>query len=227
MPHSRAHLASGDIIPITLKNGENIELIVAHDERGEQFLTFRDCMIEEMPMNENDTNSGGWRDCKMRSYAREVFDLLPDDLKAVIIPTKIVQCINGERIECEDKLFCLSYTQMFGSHRCVADMEPEDSQLDIYKIRKNRVKRYGGDNGGCWYWLRSPYAGDTTLFYFVYSDGSSCYDSAGYPYGVCFGFRIQSNNQYTDDEAATLSCRTSDFRDWLGFQQPCHPKEVK
>lgn len=184
-------LASGDIIPITLRNGENIELIVAHDERGEQFLTFRDCMIEEMPMNENDTNRGGWRDCKMRSYAREVFDLLPDDLKAVIIPTKIVQCINGERIECEDKLFCLSYTQMFGSHRGVADMEPEDSQLDIYKIRRNRVKGYGiGDNGGCWYWLRSPTTGNTTAFNNVDSDGSINYHYASNTNGVCFGFRI-------------------------------------
>lgn len=204
MPHSRAHLASGDIIPITLKNGENIELIVAHDERGEQFLTFRDCMIEEMPMNENDTNRGGWRDCKMRSYAREVFDLLPDDLKAVIIPTKIVQCINGERIECEDKLFCLSYTQMFGSHRCIADMEPEDSQLDIYKIRRNRVKGYGvGDNSSCWYWLRSPFTGTTSYFNLVYSDGSNYYYYASYTLGVCFGFRIKSNNQYIEGEAAT------------------------
>ena len=197
-------LASGDIIPITLKNGENIELIVAHDERGEQFITFRDCMIEAMPMNENDTNRGGWRDCHMRLYAREVFDLLPDDLKAVIIPTKIVQCINGERIECEDKLFCLSYTQMFGSHRRVADMEPEDSQLDIYKVRRNRVKGYGiGDNSSCWYWLRSPHTGYTTNFYTVASDGSYYNYHASYTNGVCFGFRIKSNNQYIEGEAAT------------------------
>lgn len=197
-------LASGDIIPITLKNGEIIELIVAHDERGEQFITFRDCMIEAMPMNKNDTNRGGWRDCHMRLYAREVFDLLPDDLKAVIIPTKIVQCINGERIECEDKLFCLSYTQMFGSHRMVADMEPEDSQLDIYKVRRNRFKGYGvGDNCGCWYWLRSPYAGYTTSFSLVYSDGSYGNGTASSTIGVCFGFRIKSNNQYIEGEAAT------------------------
>lgn len=196
-------LASGDIIPITLKNGESLELIVAHDERGEQFITFRDCMRGEMPMNVNDTNRGGWRDCRMRLYAREVFGLLPDDLRAVIIPTTIAQCIDGERIECEDKLFCLSYTQMFGRHRGYADMEPEDSQLDIYKIRRNRVKEYGNGNQDYrWWWLRSPSTSDPTGFRSVYADGTRYGNYASYAGGVCFGFRIKSNNQYVTEDVA-------------------------
>lgn len=195
-------LASGDIITITLKNDERVDLEVAHDEKGEQFIVFRDCLKEPHNMNDRDTNRGGWRDCKMRKYAQEVFELLPDDLQAVIIPTTIVQCINGERIECEDKLFCLSYTQMFGKNQRVKDMEPEDTQLDIYKLRRNRVKGYGvGNNDYCWWWLRSAYSTDT--FGYVLSDGNNSHGTAHASGGVALGFRIQSKNQSSEEEAAT------------------------
>ncbi len=143
-------LISGDIIPITFKNGEQVDLEVAYDERGEQFIVFRDCLEEPHSMNRSNTNRGGWRDCWMRKYAREIYEFLPDDLQAIIVPTTIVQCIDGERIECKDKLFCLSFTQVFGAHREYRDIEPEDSQLDIYALCRNRVKGYGvGNNNYC------------------------------------------------------------------------------
>ncbi len=197
-------LASGDTIMITLKNGERVELEVSHDERGEQFIIFHDCLEKPHNMNDRDTNRGAWRDCGMRKYGREVYDLLPDDLQAIIIPTTIVQCINGERIECEDKLFCLSFTQVFGVHPKYKDVEPEDSQLDIYKLRRNRVKGYGvGNNDYCWWWLRSPNTGSTTSFRNINPDGNCGGTNASSADGVCFGFRIKSNNRSSEEEAAT------------------------
>ncbi len=185
-------LISGDIIPITFKNGEQVNLEVAHDERGEQFIVFPDCLKQPHNMNDCDTNRSCWRNCGMREYAQEIYDLLPDDLQAIIIPTTIVQCINGERIECEDKLFCLSFTQVFGVHPKYKDMEPEDSQLDIYKLRRNRVKGYGvGNNNYCWWWLRSPDTSDTMLFRVISPDGTCTSDYASGTNGVCFGFRIR------------------------------------
>lgn len=197
-------LASGDVITITLKNDERVDLEVAHDERGEQFFVFRDCLKTRHNMNGTNTNRGGWRDCKMRQYAQEVFELLPDDLRAVIIPTTIVQCINNERIECEDKLFCLSYTQVFGEHNDYKKQEPEDTQLDIYKLRRNRVKGYGvGNNDYCSWWLRSPTVANTTYFCSVVSGGNYYYYYASISRGVCFGFRIQSRNQEPEEKVAT------------------------
>lgn len=186
-------LASGDIIVITLKNEERVDLEVAHDESGQQFFVFRDCLKVPHKMNALNTNRGGWRDCQMRQYAEDIFNLLPDDLQAVIVPTKIVQCIKGERIECEDKLFCLSYTQVFGKKPVIQDMEPEDSQLDIYKTRRNRIKGWGANNNdhSTW-WLRSPYTDYTTSFYLVYLEGYDTNYYAGYSNGVCFGFCIKS-----------------------------------
>lgn len=188
-------LASGDIIPITLKNGERVDLEVGCDEKGEQFIVFRDCLKDPHNMNDRDTNRGGWRGCKMRTYAQEVFELLPDDLQAVIIPTTIVQCINGERIECEDKLFCLSFTQVFGATSSrIKEMEPEDSQLDIYKLRRNRIKGYGvGNNDYCSWWLRSAHCASSFGLVGSVGSGNSAY--AYYASGVALGFRIQSKNQ--------------------------------
>lgn len=198
-------LASGDVIPIILKNGERVDLEVAHDERGEQFFVFRDCLETRNRMNDTNANRGGWRDCRMRQYAQEFFfELLPDDLQAVIIPTTIVQCINNERIECEDKLFCLSYTQVFGERNGYKTQEPEDTQLDIYKLRRNRVKDYGvRSNSYCYWWLRSPSVYGTTHFCYVDSGGNYNDYGASYSGGVCFGFRIQSRNQEPEKKAAT------------------------
>ncbi len=147
-------------------------------------------------MNPTNTNAGGWRDSDMRRYAQQVFELLPDDLRAVIVPTKIVQVLNGERIECEERLFCLSRTQVFGNdgNERLKTMEPEDSQLDIYKRRRNRVKEYGNDSRNpryCYWWLRSPYTGNTTYFNYVYSEGAgnNSYHASN-SIGVCFGFCI-------------------------------------
>lgn len=194
-------LASGDIIAITLKDGTNLDLEVAHDEKGKQFIVFRDCLPKSRAMNRTNTNVGGWRDSDMRKYAGEVFELLPDDLQAIIVPTKIVQVINGARIECADKLFCLSYTQVFGANRRCD--EPEDSQMDIYKRRRNRAKEFVGQSESwCSWWLRSPYTGCATSFYTVYLEGYGG-NNASYSNGVCFGFCIQSENLNSEEEAAT------------------------
>lgn len=188
-------LSSGDVIAIALKSGERVELEVAHDESGKRFFIFRDCLKDTHAMNPTDTNAGGWRDSNMRRYAQQVFELLPDDLQAVIAPTKIVQVLNGERIECEDRLFCLSCTQVFGNdeNERLKTMEPEDSQLDIYKRRRNRVKEYGDGSHNrrcCYWWLRSPYTGYATHFSLVNSEGYGHNTNASNSYGVCFGFCI-------------------------------------
>ena len=40
------------------------------------------------------------------------------------------------------------------------------------------------------WWLRSPYAGDSNYFCYVYNYGNVNYSSASYGYGVCFGFCV-------------------------------------
>lgn len=183
----RELLHSRDQIPVTLKTGEEVVFDAAYDENGMLFFVMHDCMDKEHVMNESWTNAGGWPACDMRRYLNNtVFDLLPDDLQAVIKPTTIKQVIDGETVTCEDKLFLLSRTQVFGRGRWT-EKEPDDTQLDIFLTERDRVKLCG-DNGTWFWWLRS--ASSTSSFYTVASDGTDNYASANYFNGVALGFCI-------------------------------------
>lgn len=181
-------LQEGDIIPVTLKNGEQHEIVATQDERGKWHFIFRNCLSQIAKMNDTWTNKGGWAACKMRGYLNdEVFDLLPDDLQAVIVPTKVVQIVDGKRVETEDKLWLPSESQIFGQ-TVWAGEEPEDTQLAWYKNTQNRVKTRGSDT--VWYWERSAIAGDSDYFCGVRSGGSAYSNFAYYSLGVSPGFTI-------------------------------------
>ena len=184
----RELVSSGDRIPVTLKTGEELELDVTFDKKGKLFFVMHDCMKEKMPMNENGKNKGGWAASDLRKKANStILESFPDDLQEVIAPTKIVQVIDGERIECEDKLFCLSYTQVEGDD-WLKDQEPEDSQLDIFTDMRSKVKNSDGVASNWWH--RSPNALIAGTFSSTSSSGGI---SGSYAYsriGVCLGFCI-------------------------------------
>lgn len=106
---------SGNKIPLTLKNGENITVDATYDENGNLFFVIHDCMEDEHAMSKKASTVVCWACSEMRNYLNQtVFDLLPDDLQAVIKPTTISQVVNNETIVTEDKLFLLSRTQVYG-----------------------------------------------------------------------------------------------------------------
>ncbi len=178
-------IKSGDVIPFTLKTGEEVAVRATRDESGKPFFVLEDCLEDEHAMNKQNTTKGGWAACEMRKYLNKtIFALLPDDLQAVIAPTQIVQVVDGERVETDDKLFLLSRTQVFGKGAW-SEREPEDTQLDCFKREKNRVKECG-DNGTWWWWLRS--ANGDYSFYYVYSSGFNYYYFASSAGGVALGF---------------------------------------
>ena len=182
-------LDKGDQIPITLKNGEDVSLTVGQDEHGKVYFCFEDCIFDEYPMNRRNTNEGGWAATDMRRRLNtSLFALLPDDLQAVIEPTKIVQIIDGERVETEDKLFLFSKTQMFGKGSW-SEIEPEDTQINIFKTEKSRVKECAG-HGTWWYFLRTPYNGATYRFCVVGISGIAYTNTASNSIGVAPGFCI-------------------------------------
>lgn len=182
-------LMSGDQIPIVLKNGECVTLVVGRDENGKTYFCFEDCLVEERPMNKRNTNAGGWGATDIRKWLNStLFALLPDDLQKVIVPTRIIQVLDGERVETEDKLFLFSKTQMFGKGDW-SNLEPEDMQIDIYSTEKSRVKECG-ENGTWWYGLRTPYYGNSYTFCSVNISGTAGNSYAYYTRGVAPGFCI-------------------------------------
>ena len=185
----RQILRSGDEIPVTLKTGEETVFVASYDAAGNLFFVIQNCLPDEHPMNKAWTNKGGWADCDMRRHVNEtVFALLPDELQAVIAPTKVVQIIDGKRVETEDKLFLLSRTQVYGKGDW-SRYEPEDAHLDIFAKERDRVKEYR-DMGTWPYWLRSPLASSSTNFCGVFSNGYAFSSNASNANGVAFGFSL-------------------------------------
>ena len=186
-------LKSGDYIPFTLKNGDEVGLDIGRDESGRTYFIFHNTMKERHHMNPDFTNKGGWRDSDMRSYVNDkVYNLLPEEIKAIIKPTTIVQVLDGERIETEDNLFCLSATQVFGKDEYWESGEPEDTQIDIFRDPHTRSKVWlGADDGSAsWWWLRSAY--DHGHFNNVNSGGSYDDDYACTSGAVALGFCIEN-----------------------------------
>ena len=184
-------LKSGDNIPVTLKNGEEVSFDVGRDESGKIYFVMHNCLKETKSMNGSWTNKGGWEESDMRRYLNEeVIELLPDELRKIIKPTKIVQVWDGKRRETEDKLFLLSRTQVFGKHENYEAIEPSDSQIDIFKSPRERVKECEEVEEVYYWWLRSPSSGFSSGFCLVYMDGAVRYYNAGYLCGVAPAFCI-------------------------------------
>ena len=182
-------IAQGDLVIFNLKNGEEVAVRATQDKKGKWFFVLEDCLADEHCMNKRPTNKGAWAACDMRAWLNNtMFALLPDELQALIAQTKIVQIVDGERVETEDKLFLLSKTQVFGKGRW-SDREPEDTQLLCFLREKDRVKECG-DKGTYPWWLRSVDASTANSFCFVSTDGSANYTGASYSFGFAPGFKV-------------------------------------
>lgn len=184
-------LKSGDNIPVTLKNGEEVSFDIGKDESGKIYFVMHNCLKERKPMNGDRTNKGGWEESDMRRYLNEeAIELLPDELRGIIKPTKIVQVWDGKRRETEDKLFLLSRTQVFGKHENYKASEPNDSQIDIFENQRERVKECEEVEEVYYWWLRSPYSGGSFGFCCVGTDGTVSDYGADYSRGVAPAFCI-------------------------------------
>lgn len=179
----------GDELDITLKTGEELTVQVADTKEHMRFV-LKDCVKDEHSMNKKMTNKGGWRDSGMRLWLNEtVFHMLPDELQEIIVPRRIVQIMDGETLESEDRLWLPSFAEMFGEEKAKdwAPADTNETQMELFTTERSRVKEVPG-KGTWWYWLRSPRGSTSTYFCFVGSNGIAGYNTASYACGVAFGF---------------------------------------
>lgn len=185
----------GAVITDTLKNGQEIKYEIAATGvyGAAAAVVCYDCLPEQWAMNKEWTNKGGYNPSEMRRHLREdILPLLPDELRAVIVPRAIKQKINGKIVEggTPDEIWLPSVTEMFGDDLANDPRtgDYEDVHFNLYSTEKSRVKECG-DNGTWFYWLRSPGTGNTNIFWDVSSNGLVD-NGAYYAYGVAFGFLI-------------------------------------
>lgn len=178
----------GDEIEVHMKNGTTADVVVAAIDpykKNQVAFVFKNCIGNGYKMNDEATSREGWRDCKMREYVNtDIYALLPDDLKAVIKPRMIKQCINDNIYSSVDKLWLLSHTEVFNSG---LDVDYGDVQFQLFEDPKNRIRFDEDDYLSSW-WLRSVY--NTSRFHYVFPNGSSYYYYANISDGVALGFMI-------------------------------------
>ena len=189
-------LKSGDVLPLTLSNGDKVDLVVGYDKNGKAYFIFDKAMSDRHIMNKKWRNIG-YAESEMARYADEdVFPMLPTDIQQVIEPTKIIQVWDGKRMETYHKLFCLSHTQVFGYDEHYDEeyfdvaKEPQDGQIDIFKNPFARVKMRCNEETTSWWGLRST-NDRYNYFYLMRSDGSYGWTDMTEPVAVVLGFCIE------------------------------------
>lgn len=186
MGRAAQDFAVGDEIAETLTTGEKVVFVVAGIDvyaKGQVIFSLKDCLEDEHCMNTDWTNKGGWPACDMRRYLREeVFETLPEDLRAVITP----RTLKTDDGEATDALWLFSEFEIFGESWC--DNDPGDKHIPYYENPVNRCKS-AAVSANSW-WERSPIATNTTYFCNVNSSGNASGNNASGARGVCFGFCI-------------------------------------
>lgn len=178
-------LEVGDIISFKLKDGEKVEARAVKREGDKMLMHFVDCLKDEYPMNDEDTNKGGYEESNLRMILNsDIIGKFPDKIVKHIVPDK-----NG------DTLFLLSIEEVCGLN---SKFEKAEGQLSVYKRPKNRIKTLGKGGYSTWYWLRSPSdnsSGRGQCFCIVDTDGSATYSYASIAYGVAPAFYLAIDNR--------------------------------
>ena len=162
-------------------------------------------IITKQKFNSTNTNKGGWRDSKIRTYVNgTIYNVLPNDLQNVIATTKVISShgsTSGEtNFETQDKLYLLSCEEIYGDFASSTSAEYDTAlgtskQLDYYKNQgvtktnySGSIKQYNGSNS--YWWLLSAPSFDAINFRRVDYNGGWTASAAGDSYGVSPAFRI-------------------------------------
>ena len=179
-----------DEIDVPLDTGGYVTVVCAYSCSYWARFVFKDCW-DECAMNDEATNKGGYYKSKGRTHV--LVDILPhiaQEWRAILKPRKMVEEIDGERIEYADPMWLLSATDVFGPS---PDGYWKDIgysvQLPIFKRERGRVKECV-DEGTYPYWTRSVDATESSNFRLVSDDGSYSSNIAAYSHGFAPGFDI-------------------------------------
>ena len=179
-----------DEIGVPLEPGVYVTAVCAYSCPYWARFVFKDCW-DEGQMNTEPTNRGGYYNSKGRAYVLKV--ILPkiaQEWRDIFKPRKMVEEIDGERIEYADPMWLLSATDVFGPSPAGYWKDIGYSvQLPIFKRERGRVKECV-DEGTYPYWTRSVDATESSNFRLVSADGSYGYGDAYYSLGFAPGFDI-------------------------------------
>lgn len=184
----------GTKITDTLKDGTEFSAVLVHYRmhkgKSEAVFAFERCPFR-CEMNDYYTNAGGYEATKLRKKLVEFFDMLPDELQAVIKKKKIVQTMDEDVHKFKDKLWIPSEYEVFGEEHWGKQEETDKEQFEYFKEPINRVHRVEDESSACDWWLSSPRVSGAASFCAVTSAGSASNYGVAAPGGVlpCFLIR--------------------------------------
>ena len=151
-------------------------------------------------MNTSNTNSGGWNNSYMRKTICPAFlAALPTAWQNIIAAcTKYSDNTGGGSntasyvTATSDKIWLLSEMEVQGTRSYANSAEANyQKQYDYYRNGNSKVKyQHTATTSACYWWLRSVYAGYTSYFCNVHTDGSAYNNNAYYSYGFAPGFKV-------------------------------------
>ena len=198
-------------------NGKNYTVRVANNTipnecNGDDFsqtacgfvIEFVD-IVEQKAMNSTNTNVGGWPASAMRTYVNgDFFNNLPEDLRNVIINTKVISShgnTSGEtNFTSTDKIYLLSGHEVYenGTSNQILAYDTaynKTRQLDYYRIKGVTTKSYSEtikkyNNLDSSWWLRAATADYYASFLRVTAAGGWNVLNTSTTNGVAPAFRI-------------------------------------
>ena len=159
-------------------------------------------------MNISRTNSGGWKSSQMRtnicgtslsSYSGTIIAVIPAALRDVLKSvTKYTDNKGGGSTAASavtattDYFFLLSEYEVFGSISYANSNESsKQAQYAYYSAGNSKIKyKNDGTSTAALWWLRSQYAGISSYFVDVYTDGTVYYNGAYLSLGFAPGFCV-------------------------------------
>lgn len=158
-------------------------------------------------MNSSNTNSGGWASSQMRtnicgtslsSYSGTIIAVIPAALRAVLKSVTKYTNNTGNSTAASavtattDYFFLLSEYEVFGSCTYANSSEASyQAQYAYYSAGNSKIKyNHSATSTAVRWWLRSPYAGGSYGFVYVYTGGTVSGSDAGGSYGFAPGFCV-------------------------------------
>lgn len=181
-------------------NGETLTMEIVgfnHDNLtggGKAGITFgmKHLMKDSRSMNESNTNQGGWTESEMYSWLTTTcYNGLPADLRSIIraVDKKTSEGRGSSTIKTDSmKIFLFSEKEVGLSSYSVTGEGEKYARFTGNSVRTKKMSN--GSGSANWWWLRSPYQSDTSMFCCVASDGATGGNPALSTGGVCFGFCV-------------------------------------
>lgn len=189
----------GDTKDITV-NGETLTMEIVgfnHDNLtggGKAGITFgmKHLMKDSRRMNASNTNSGGWTGSELHSWLTSTcYNGLPSELRSVIRAVDKKTSAGGGLTTINTnsmKIFLFSEKEVGLSDYSVAGEGENYARFTSNSVRTKKMSNGSGNVE--WWWLRSPYSGNTSYFCAVDRNGEALHNNASISNGVCFGFCV-------------------------------------